>query len=310
MNSSTYILLGGDGYYGRNFQYYLAERNINFIVIDNKINVEEMNFYALRLIKKHLIKYIHHDLNNKIKYNFKEFENSNTKIIIVNFAAISFVDYSILNPEETINNNVNCCINGYNLFETLKSKMKKYVYISTDEVNVNKDDDELSAYVISKRKCEDFIKDKMKINNNIYILRPVNLMDVIKPGIKELKQQNKCLLNKITNIISNSTNEKVQIHGTGEQKRMFMTLLNACNILFEICNSEDKYENIIDVVKLSNIRTCNLKIKDIVLYIKSIYNFEIEYINDPRGIYQDKTYLDSNESNECFPSFWRSRIWR
>ena len=370
--NSIYILLGGDGYYGRNFQYYLSQKGIKFIVIDkNEISFAEGsfkkdNFYENELIKKCMIKYIQHDLNDKIKINELniEFKNKNDKIIIINFAAISFVDYSILHPNETIKNNLNCCINGYKLFLNLNNSLK-YIYVSTDEVNVNKSNKELSPYVISKRKCEDFLKSLENSNlENIIILRPVNLMDVIETGICGLKQKNKCLLNKIVDVINennidtnnenenenidvinkneneninnkneneneninNNKNEdindkndkiinndnnknidvineneclnKIQIHGTGEQKRMFMTMNNACDILFEISfkNVKDK---IIDVTKISNKRTTDLKIKDIVLYLKNIYNFEIEYINDPRGIYQDKSYLnvENNESN-------------
>ena len=203
---AIYILLGGDGYYGRNFQYYLSQKNIPFIVIDR--NVPD-DFY----LNSHLIKYIQHDLNNKIyledvlqKDEMNDINTSNT--IIINFAAISFVDYSISHPGETIINNLNCCINGYKLSEKLNSK---YIYVSTDEVNVDKPNSKSSPYVISKRKCEEFLNSK-----NAFIIRPVNLMDVIEPGIKGLKQKNECLLNKIVNIIKNKNkSEKVQIHGTG-----------------------------------------------------------------------------------------------
>ena len=40
MNSKIYVLLGGDGYYGRNFQYYLSQKDISFIVID-KNNIDD-----------------------------------------------------------------------------------------------------------------------------------------------------------------------------------------------------------------------------------------------------------------------------
>ena len=300
-----YILLGGDGYYGRNFQYYLSQKNIKFIVIDRNEIKDDDDFYMKnKLIKNHLIKYIQHDLNNKIDIHLLPINKYDSEIIIVNFAAISFVDYSILYPNETIKNNLNCCINGYKLFLNLNLK-SKYIYISTDEVNVDKPNNELSPYVISKRKCESFLKGIFNLESNVkdvFIIRPVNLMDVIEPGIKGLKQKNKCLLNKIVDILKNSNdkNEKVQIHGTGEQKRMFMTMLNACDVLFNNCNylNENENKNIIDIVNILDKRTTDLKIKDIVEYLKNIYNFEIEYINDPRGIYQDKTYLVVNDLNE------------
>ena len=77
---------------------------------------------------------------------------------------------------------------------------------------------------------------------------------------------------------------------------MFMTMINACDVLFNISektNEKIKIKiKIIDVVNIPDKRTNDLKIKDIVEYLKNIYNFEMEYVNDPRGIYQDKTYLN------------------
>ena len=79
---------------------------------------------------------------------------------------------------------------------------------------------------------------------------------------------------------------------------MFMTMNNACDILFTISNENIETIKIIDIVDIPDKRTMDLKIKDIVLYLKNIYKFEVEYINDPRGIYQDLTYLNNENSLE------------
>lgn len=299
----TYILLGADGYYGRNFQYYLSELDYNFISIDKNIPDD---FYSSFPIENHLLDYIRCDLSDKdcVKRITERIEFFKDEVIIVNFAAISFVDYSIIHPEETINNNVKCCINGYKLSNSLGSSKhfnSKYIYISTDEVRVNKDENELSPYVISKRKCEEFLKSQPSdISEHIYILRPVNLMDVITP-IKGLKQRQRCLLNNIADSISSKSSVKLHV---GTQKRMFMNMKTACKLLIEIDDyvphsypEEDDLIKIVDVVdigyKFSGIRTSDLSIHDIVYFLHYVYRFKVDEIPNPRGVYQDESYLNS-----------------
>lgn len=305
----TYILLGADGYYGRNFQYYLSELDYYFITIDKNIPDD---FYSSFPIENHLLDYIRCDLNDKdcVRKICERIEFFKDEVIIINFAAISFVDYSIIHPEETINNNVKCCINGYKLSKHFNSNSlgsssegclracasSKYIYISTDEVRVNKDENELSPYVISKRKCEEFLKSQSL--DNIYILRPVNLMDVIS-SVKGLKQKQRCLLNNIVDSIK--SNSSVKLH-VGTQKRMFMKMRTACDVLFEIDDyvphsypEEDDLIKIVDIVDIPSLRTNDLPIHDIVYFLSYVYKFKVDEIPNPRGVYQDESYLNSDE---------------
>lgn len=294
----TYILLGADGYYGRNFQYYLSELDYCFIAIDKNIPDD---FYLSFPIENHLLDYIRCDLNDKdcVRRIYERIEFFKDEVIVVNFASISFVDYSIIHPEETYINNLNCCINGYKLSEHFNSNSldsSKYIYISTDEVRVNKEENELSPYVISKRKCEKFLNSLH--SDNIYILRPVNLMDVIVQR-KELRQKQRCLLNNIVDSISSKKNVKLHV---GTQKRMFMRMRTACDVLFEIDDyvphsypEEDDLIKIIDVVDNPSLRTNDLPIHDIVYFLSYVYKFEVDEIPNPRGVYQDESYLNSEE---------------
>lgn len=294
----TYILLGADGYYGRNFQYYLSELDYCFIAIDKNIPDD---FYSSFPIENHLLDYIRCDLSDKdsVKKIINLIEFFKDDVIIINFAAISFVDYSIIHPDETIVNNLSCCINGYKLFRHFSfdsQNQSKYIYVSTDEVRVDKDENELSPYVISKRKCEKFLKGC--VEDNIYILRPVNLMDVVVPR-KGLRQKNKCLLNNIVDSISSKSS--VKLH-TGTQKRMFMRMRAACDVLFEIDDYvphnellPDELIKIIDVVDIPSLRTNDLPIHDIVYFLNYVYKFEVDEIPNPRGVYQDESYLNSEE---------------
>ena len=272
------LLIGGNGYYGRNYQYFLSTKNISFKVVDK-----------IQLTKDDIVcdfAKISSDYSN-VEEDFKLFLELKDKVsAIVNFAAVSFVDYSILHPDETIENNYSCCVNGLKLANVLNCD--NYIYISTDEVNVDKPVAELSPYVISKRNCEKFLKN-CDTSINVKIIRPVNLMGTMEPHFESLNQTNPCLLKKIADVIS-SGQGKVQIHGSGNQRRMFMDMRIACEVLLLFI--DDAFDSpILDITEYPEFRTQNLKIKDIVMNLQRKYGFPVEYVEDPRGIYQDDNYL-------------------
>lgn len=296
-----FILIGGNGYYGRNYQYFLSSKGFEYVVID-KVNFisEASNKIASQ---DEIICDFSSEKHFKKLIKSEPIENLKDKIFaVINFAAISFVDYSIEHPEETIENNYNCCVNGWKLCQELNCP--KYVYISTDEVNVDKEEKYLSPYVISKRKCEEFLlnicdapalssssnNDKNK-NPETLILRPVNLMGTVEPHFEPLVQKNPCLLKKIADVINKKNNvPKIQIHGSGNQRRMFMEMKIACEVLhLFIFNGFDA--KILDITEYPEFRTQNLRIKDIVLYLSRKYGFAYEHVQDPRGVYQDDNYL-------------------
>lgn len=286
-----FILLGGDGYYGRNFQFYLSEMDISFIVID--IRECDTNFYSMFPIGNHLVRYIRFDLKNEMTDEWLKNEaiineGAIDNSIIVNFAAISFVDYSIENPNRTIVNNVKCCENGLKLF---KKGARKFIHISTDEVHAMKPEHELSPYIVSKKKCEELC---MKVNSDekykgkIKIIRPVNLMDVINCKFHGLNQRNPCLLKKISELNKGGL---IEIHGDGNQMRMFMTMRNACDLLFNVALATlGPEKDLFDVVETPNLRTCDIKIRDLVQYICKVFGFKYLFVKDPRGRFQDMTY--------------------
>lgn len=277
-----YILLGGNGYYGRNFQYFLKsegngiEEN-EIIVIDKEITVQFKG-----------IKYIQYNLTH---YSDSLLRNSSSSTVIINFAAISFVDDSILNPDECINNNVKCLESAIQLYHSISDESYvKLIHISTDEVNVNKPNSEKSPYVKSKLMCEDILRNSANINYTI--LRPVNLMGYCHDmKCKELRQANECLLKKISD-----RPDVVYIHGSGCQRRMFMNITDACETLYSISiddfgNTNEKTFNIVDITDYPLLRTSNLQIKDIIIYLSKYYHFKYVYVDDPRGKFQDQSYL-------------------
>lgn len=278
--TQKFILLGGNGYYGRNFQYFLTkhlEFDKSIIVIDKEITFKFKD-----------VTYLQYNLTN-FSESLLESISSESSIIIINFAAMSFVDDSILNPDECINNNVKCLETAIQLYKKLsRNRNVKLVHISTDEVNVIKPNSEKSPYVKSKLMCEDILRNSEGIN--FEILRPVNLMGYcFNCKCKELRQANECLLKKISD-----KPDIIYIHGSGCQRRMFMTMTDACETLYSISlDISDKFKNIfniVDITEYPSLRTSNLQIKDIVIYLSKYYHFKYVYIDDPRGKYQDQSY--------------------
>lgn len=288
-----YILLGGNGYYGRNFQCFLMSEGIGkneIIVIDKEITIQFKG-----------IKYIQYNLTHfsDSLYSSLNLRNSISSTVIINFAAISFVDDSILNPDECINNNVKCLESAIQLYHSISDESYvKLIHISTDEVNVDKPNSEKSPYVKSKLMCEDILRNSENINYTI--LRPVNLMGYCHDlKCKELRQANDCLLKKISD-----RPDIVYIHGSGCQRRMFMNMTDACETLHSISIDDfgnkaelegtvvpDKTFNIVDITDYPLLRTSNLQIKDIIIYLSKYYHFKYVYVDDPRGKYQDQSYL-------------------
>lgn len=285
-----FILIGGNGYYGRNYQYFLSSKGFEYVVIDKAkflLGDDEIICDFSKADFREVIE----QLKTLKNFEILEKEYSNNSFV-VNFAAISFVDYSLEHPEETIENNYNCCVNGLKLCEYLNCP--KYIYISTDEVNVDKEEKNLSPYVVSKRKCEDFLKEHLTSKSesvDVSILRPVNLMGTMEAHSESLNQRNPCLLKKIADVIS-SGEGIIQIHGSGNQRRMFMEMKIACEVLHLLIF--DAFDTkILDITEYPEFRTQNLRIKDIVIYLSKKYGFPYEYIQDPRGIYQDDNYMTS-----------------
>ena len=140
--------------------------------------------------------------------------------------------------------------------------------------------------------CEDYLKNLN--DNNVKIMRPVNLMSMVSSK-KELLQQNNCILKIVSDCIK--YNKEFYIHGKGTQKRMFMPMSKACELLKILC--ENKEKTILDVADIEyrklGYRTSNISISNLIYYLNYVYKFNVKEIDDPRGIYQDNDYFNDSE---------------
>ena len=126
--SKNIFITGGYGFIGTNFVKYLLKNcDYNVIVFDKLTyasNLKNMENENIRFIKGDL-------------YNKTAVENALKDIdYVVNFAAESHVDRSIINADDFLNSNI---YGAYNILNYIKDNenIEKYIHISTDEVYGN-----------------------------------------------------------------------------------------------------------------------------------------------------------------------------
>jgi nucleoside-diphosphate-sugar epimerase len=224
--------------------------------------------------------------NTYFGMNFKEYlrkinyiPTSQNKIVI-NFIMDKYsTDDAIKNRARYVDIVVNNCKQGY----MRCSENDKYIFISSPSVNSMKPLSELSPCGEAAKICEKYLKDKI----NAKVFRPVSLMDVVDTEVKGLVGSKDTIIHKIMRISPGATFE---IHGKGEQKRMFMTMYDACEALYEFINYPAKVLDVSEIKSDFPIlikTTVNIKIRDLVHYLSRIFGFKYLFVNDPRGVYQD-----------------------
>lgn len=272
MEKTTYIITGSAGYFATNFIKLLHSKGVlptEIIKIDKEYGEEfdltSISFYPFFCTSSHI--------------------PDNGCVKIINFAADSFVPDSINNPEGVIKNNVGCLetVIELNKFLIKKGFNSEIIHISTDEVHTQNPTP--SAYVISKRKCEELCE-----QYKIKFMRPVNLVGNYQT------QKHDCLMKLI-----HLQPDKVKIHGSGQQRRMFMNVKTASELLYGFANSV--FKRCLDITRpeFEKYRTQDLRIKDVITHFIP----DCEGIDDPREQYQDITYSQySNSINEPAINDW------
>lgn len=125
------LVTGGAGFIGSNFVHYILENEKDADVINLDLLTYAGNIHNLD------------DIEQNSRYHFVEGNISNSELVchlikeyqishIVNFAAESHVDRSILNPDVFIETNVKGTLNLLNCAKQLG--IEKFVQVSTDEV--------------------------------------------------------------------------------------------------------------------------------------------------------------------------------
>lgn len=218
--------------------------------------------------------------------NFKEYLNminyiptSENKIYIDFILNKYTLSDSLESPSDFIRQIVKHCKDNYSSL----TEKDKYIFISTPSLNTMKVRNDMSPFAEAAMICEEFLKNKP----NAKVFRPVSLIDVVDEKVKGLVDEKDTLITKIVKVPPGGL---IEIHGKGEQKRMYMTMLEACRALYEFVDYPAKMLNISEINSDFPIHihtTVNIKIRDLVHYLSKAFGYNYLFIKDPRNNYQD-----------------------
>ncbi len=287
------LVTGGSGFIGSNFIRYMLEKHENLSVL----NVDKLTYAALGdNLKDVKIRYpgrysfFHGDISDDSKmymvFGKEDFD------YVVNFAAESHVDNSILDPSNFIDSNIKGIVN---LLENLNDSNSRFLQVSTDEVygSIGKDGkswtednplDPRSPYSISKGAADFFVR-YYKDNYNIdaIITRCCN-------NYGPFQHPEKLIPRFITNLIDN---KKVPLMGEGENIREWIHVLDHCTALEKVLlNGEPEIYNI-----GTGIEKTNREITDILLNHFGFGEDMIERI-DHRKAHDFRYSVDFNKIKE------------
>lgn len=125
------LVTGGAGFIGSNFLYYMSAKypRYNLVCLDSLTYAGNLNTIS-KLIENKKVLFIKGDITDR-DFIFRLFENHNFDFV-VNFAAESHVDRSILDPTIFIKTNI---MGTQNLMDaSRKFGVKRFHQVSTDEV--------------------------------------------------------------------------------------------------------------------------------------------------------------------------------
>ena len=121
------LVTGGLGFIGSNFILYVL-KNTNFEILNVDAEFYGSNHYNLI------------EIENSEKYSFVKGDITDKKLMknlilecdcVVNFAAESHVDRSIIDPSPFLNSNI---LGTFTILDIIKNQKKRLVHVSTDEV--------------------------------------------------------------------------------------------------------------------------------------------------------------------------------
>ena len=279
------LVTGGLGFIGSNFILNVLKNNSDITItnIDAElIGSDPSNLDELKDSSNY--KYVKGNITNKILME-KLIENSD---YIVNFAAESFVDRSILDANQFLVSNIR---GTYTILEVIRKHKKRFVQISTDEVfgsmEVGSADEEhrfnpSNPYAATKASAELLVNSYV----NTYDLDCVTTRCTNNYGPRQFYEK---LIPKT--IFLAQQNKKIPIYGQGKNIRDWIYVDDHCDAVFKILldGKQGQSYNISANNELDNISTVN-KILEILDKPSNL----IEYVTDRPG--HDLRYsLDSSK---------------
>ena len=301
----TYLITGGAGFIGANYCLYFLNspyHKDDLLVVVDKLTYAS-NDLVIKLSKENKrVIFVKEDITryNKMNLIFKQYHFD----YVINFAAESHVDRSIVNPKLFIDNNINGTLNLLKL--SLKYKVKRFHQVSTDEVYGAtslsssyrfKESDNLlptNPYSVSKASCDLLVLSFYKTYGlNVTISRSSNNFGLYQHHEKLIP----LVIRKAMN------NEYIPVYGDGKNIRDWIDVKDHVYAIDEIVlkGKEGEIYNVSSHNEYSNL--------EIIKFILSILNKDenlIKFVKDRKG--HDARYaLDTSKlNNELKISFSKS----
>lgn len=305
----TYLITGGAGFIGANYCLYFLNspyHKDDLLIVVDKLTYAS-NDLVIKLSKENKrVIFVKEDITryNKMNLIFKQYHFD----YVINFAAESHVDRSIVNPKLFIDNNINGTLNLLKL--SLKYKVKRFHQVSTDEVYgatvLNsfyrfKENDLLSPtnpYSVSKASSDLLVLSFYKTYGlNVTISRSSNNFGLYQYHEKLIP----LVIRKAMN------NEYIPVYGDGKNIRDWIDVKDHAYAIDEIVlkGTEGEIYNVSSHNEYSNL--------EIVKFILSILNKDenlIKFVKDRKG--HDARYaLDTSKlNNELKISFSEDNFFK
>ncbi len=305
----TYLITGGAGFIGANYCLYFLNspyHKDDLLVVVDKLTYAS-NDLVIKLSKENKrVIFVKEDITryNKMNLIFKQYHFD----YVINFAAESHVDRSIVNPKLFIDNNINGTLNLLKL--SLKYKVKRFHQVSTDEVYGAtslsssyrfKESDNLlptNPYSVSKASSDLLVLSFYKTYGlNVTISRSSNNFGLYQYHEKLIP----LVIRKAMN------NEYIPVYGDGKNIRDWIDVKDHVYAIDEIVlkGKEGEIYNVSSHNEYSNL--------EIVKFILSILNKDenlIKFVKDRKG--HDARYaLDTSKlNNELKISFSEDNFFK
>ena len=268
------LITGGAGFIGSNFCHYYYNETDNFVVLDAITYAGNLGFIR-DLLDRPNFKFVHGNIADAELVD-KLFAQESFDVV-VNFAAESNVDTSVVNPQIFIDSN----ITGVRVLldACRKYSVEKYHQVSTDEVYGELldgkgqffEDSPLkpnNPYSVTKAAADLLVLSYHRIFGiHATISRCSNNYGICQHYEKFIP---KC----ITHILNN---EKIPIHGDGQNVRDWVNVYDHCQGIAKIISSGRSGE----VYNIgSNNEKTNLEIANLVLNTMKEHSSKIEFVKD------------------------------
>ena len=297
------IVTGGLGFIGSNFILNTFQKYPDSKITNIDACLPGSNTKNLAGLKNQNYSYVKGNITNKTLVD-KLVSNSD---VIVNFAAESHVDRSIIDPRPFIDSNI---LGVYTILEAIRKHKKKMIQISTDEVfgslksgsaNEEFPFNPSSPYAASKASAEMLIKSYVTTYDcDVIITRCTN-----NYGPRQSPEK---LIPKV--ILLAEKNQKIPIYGTGKNIRDWIFVLDHCDAILKVLFKGKKGEsyniagknevnNITIVKKILNIMG---KSKELMHFIKDRPGHDFRYSMNSNKLqnelgWKSKTNFESGIEN-------------